>query len=67
MSKDYLAGPKQKSLYSHDLLEDYLSRGGTVQHCTHGESGGLTKPYKEMIKKAVNQAKRKRKRNAKST
>jgi hypothetical protein len=53
----------QSSPFSHEKLEEYLSRGLEIQHCSHGESGGLTKPYKEMLAKAINEAKRKGKKN----
>ena len=63
MGKNYLKKKDQTSPFSHEKLEEYLSRGLEIQHCSHGESGGLTKPYKEMLAKAINEAKRKGKKN----
>ena len=61
MSKDYLAGPKPTSPFTEAKMQAYLSAGNTVQSCSHGESGGLPLMYKEMVKKQVEQSKKKRK------
>jgi len=63
VGKDYLRTKDQTSPFSHEKLEEYLSRGLEIQHCSHGESGGLTKPYKEMLAKAIEEAKRRGKKN----
>lgn len=63
MGKDDLKKKDQASPFSHEKLEEYLSRGLKIQHCSHGESGGLTKPYKEMLAKAIEEAKRRGKKN----
>lgn len=63
MGKNYLKKKDQASPFSHEKLEEYLSRGLKIQHCSHGESGGLTKPYKEMLAKAIEEAKRRGKKN----
>lgn len=59
--KDYLAEPKPTSPYSEAKEKAYLSAGNTVQSCAHGESGALPLMYKEMVKKQVEQSKKKRK------
>jgi|TARA_R110000850_G_scaffold264898_1_gene394199 hypothetical protein len=63
VGKDYLKKKDEVSPFSHEKLEEYLSRGLEIQHCSHGESGGLTKPYKEMLAKAIEEAKRRGKKN----
>jgi|TARA_B110000046_G_scaffold29790_1_gene31387 hypothetical protein len=59
--KDYLAKSKPVSPFTDAKLDAYLSAGNTVQSCAHGESGGLPLMYKEMVKKQVEQSKKKRK------
>ena len=61
MSKDYLAGPKPVSPFTDAKMNAYLSAGNTVQSCSHGESGGHALIYREMIRKQVQQANKKRK------
>ena len=61
MSKNYEATPKPVSPYSEAKHQAYLSAGNVVQSCSHGESGGHALIYKEMIKKQVQQANKKRK------
>ena len=59
--KDYLAKPKAKSPFSQSKLEAYLSNGNVIESCSHGETGGDTLMYKEMVNKQINSAKNKRK------
>jgi hypothetical protein len=59
MRKNYEAGPKPVSPYSEEKEKAYLSAGNVVQSCAHGESGGLPLMYKEMVKKQINQSKKK--------
>ena len=61
MSKNYEASPKAVSPFTDAKMNAYLSAGNTVQSCSHGESGGNPLKYKEMIKKQVQQANKKRK------
>jgi hypothetical protein len=61
MSKNYEAGPKPVSPFSEAKMEAYLSAGNVIQSCSHGESGGLPLMYKEMVKKQVDNSKKKRK------
>jgi hypothetical protein len=59
MSKNYEASPKPVSPYTEAKEKAYLSAGNTVQSCSHGESGGPPLMYKEMVKKQINQSKKK--------
>jgi len=59
--KDYLAKPKSKTPFSQAKLEAYLNAGNVIESCSHGETGGDTLMYKEMMKKQINSAKNKRK------
>ena len=61
MSKNYEATPKPVSPFTDEKLEAYLSAGNVVQSCSHGESGGNPLKYKEMIRKQVETANKKRK------
>jgi len=62
MRKNYLPEPKPVSPFSGEKMEAYLAQGGSIQSCSHGESGGLPKLMKEMISKSVDRANRKRKK-----
>ena len=61
MSKNYEATPKPVSPFTDEKLEAYLSAGNTIKDCSHGESGGHALIYKEMIRKQVETANKKRK------
>jgi len=51
--KAYLKPDAPISLYSEELLAEYLAQGLTVQSCSHGESGGLTSIVKSMMNPAA--------------
>ena len=51
--KDYLAKPKPVSPCSEQKIKDYLAQGLTIEHCSHGESGGLTHIVKSMMNPAA--------------
>jgi hypothetical protein len=61
MRKDDNAHRRLKSPFSESKLEAYLIAGNTIKSCSHGETGGMSAMYKEMINKQINSAKNKRK------
>lgn len=48
---------KTESPYSEDKLKEFLAKGGTIQQCAMGESGGADRHYKLLLEKGANGAK----------
>ena len=51
--KYYLKSLSPVSPCSDQKIKDYLAQGLTIEHCSHGESGGLTHIVKSMMNPAA--------------